>query len=107
MGSNYQLTCKNISIDGDKLSATCQKRDGSSWNETSIALKGIENIDGNLEVTKPDQASSYQLSSNDISIDGDKLSANCRRRDGSWNKSSIVLNGIENIDGTLEYTGNP
>ncbi|MBD2212825.1 hypothetical protein H6G27_23550 [Nostoc linckia FACHB-104] len=106
MGSSYQHTCENISIDGDVISATCQRRDGS-WNETSLSLRGIENIDGILEVTDPYSPSSFQLSAMNISIDGDLLSATCQRRDGLWNESSLVLNGIENIDGNLEYTGSP
>ncbi|BAY90358.1 MULTISPECIES: CVNH domain-containing protein [unclassified Tolypothrix] len=106
MGSSYQYTCENISIDGDVISATCQRRDGS-WNETSLSLRGIENIDGILEVTDPYARSSFQLSAMNISIDGDVLSATCRRMDGLWNESSLVLDGIENIDGNLEYTGSP
>ncbi|MDZ7960659.1 MAG: CVNH domain-containing protein [Aulosira sp. DedQUE10] len=106
MSSNYHFTCKNISINGDVISATCQREDGS-WNETSIVLKGIENIDGILEVTNPDKPSSFQFSAMNISIYGDVLSATCRREDSLWNESSIVLNGIENIDGNLEYIALP
>jgi hypothetical protein len=36
------------------LSAVCQSRDGS-WNETSLVLMVIENIDGVLTVTDPKQ----------------------------------------------------
>jgi hypothetical protein len=42
-----------------------------------------------------------------IAIHEDVLSATCRRNDGLWNESSIVLNGIENIDGNLEYIRSP
>lgn len=107
MSSNYQLTCRDISIDGNVLTATCQRRDGS-WNETSLVLKGIENIDGNLEVTDPNQDSSFDQTCENVSIDEDVITARCQTRDGSWNDStSITLNGIENIDGELTYTGSP
>jgi hypothetical protein len=48
--------------------------------------------------------SSYQNSCSNISIAGATLVATCRRIDGSNNQSSIVLQGIENIDGRLEFT---
>ena len=106
MTSNYHLNCTNISIEGNVISAICQRRDGS-WKQTSITLKGIENNDGILEVTDPEQASNFLLNSMNIAIHEDVLSATCRRNDGLWNESSIVLNGIENIDGNLEYIRSP
>lgn len=104
MSSSYQKTCTEISVNGNELSATCEKRNKSP-SQTSITLMGIENIDGELKVTDPDKPSSFHLSCTEISIDGDVLSANCERIDGSLNKTSIVLNGLENIDGELKYTG--
>ena len=104
MSSSYQQSCTEISVNGNILSATCEKRDKSP-NQTSIVLMGIENIDGELKVTAPNKPCSFEQSSTEISIKGDVLSATCKKRDGSPNKSSIVLNGIENIDGELKYTG--
>lgn len=104
MSSSYQLTCQDITIDGSVLSAVCQRRDGS-WNETSLVLMGIENIDGVLTVTDPNLEASFHLSSQNISVYGDVLSAECRTRDGDWVPSEITLNGIENIDGVLTHTG--
>ncbi|WP_375471021.1 LamG-like jellyroll fold domain-containing protein [uncultured Nostoc sp.] len=101
---SYQETCTDISVNGNVLSATCKRADGS-LNKTSIVLKGIENIDGELKVTDPNKASSYQETCTEISIQGNVLSATCKRADGSPNKTSIVLDGIENIDGNLTYTG--
>jgi hypothetical protein len=50
-------------------------------------------------------SSSYQLTScEDINIYGSILEANCRRRDQSMNKTHLLLEGIENIDGTLKVT---
>ncbi|MEH2335255.1 LamG-like jellyroll fold domain-containing protein [Nostoc sp.] len=104
INSNYQETCTDISILGDVLSATCRKRD-DSLNNTSIVLKGIENIDGQLTIIDPNKPSNYQGSCSDISVQGNLLSATCRKGDGSLNKTSIVLDGIENIDGNLIYKG--
>ncbi|MEH1872924.1 LamG-like jellyroll fold domain-containing protein [Nostoc sp.] len=103
-GSTYQQSCTKISVKGNVLSATCKKGDGSS-NKTSIVLMGIENIDGELKVTDPNKPSSYQETCTEISIKGNVLSATCKRADGSPNKTSIVLDGIENADGNLTYTG--
>ncbi|MHC5719630.1 MAG: mannose-binding lectin, partial [Nostoc sp.] len=104
ISSTYQQTCTDISIQGNILSATCKKRDGSLKN-TSIVLKGIENIDGGLKVTDPNKPSNYHETCTEISIQGNVLSATCKRADGSPNKTSLVLDGIENIDGNLTYTG--
>jgi CVNH domain len=49
--------------------------------------------------------SSFQRSCSNISIAGSALVATCRRIDGSNNRASIVLEGIENIDGRLQLTG--
>jgi len=48
----YQQSCRDIRGDGNTLSASCQKKDGS-WNNTSLShyndCRGqIENDDGNL-----------------------------------------------------------
>ncbi len=104
MSSSYQQSCTEISVNGNVLSAICKKHDGS-LNKTSIVLMGIENINGELKVTDPKNPSSFHQSSTEISINGDVLSATCKKHDGLPNKTSIVLNGIENIDGSLKYTG--
>ncbi|MEH2279422.1 MAG: LamG-like jellyroll fold domain-containing protein [Nostoc sp.] len=104
ISSTYQQSCSDISIQGNVLSATCTKSDGS-LNNTSIVLKGIENIDGELKLTDPNKPSSYQETCTEIFIQGNVLSATCKKADGSPNKTSIVLDGIENIDGNLTYTG--
>ena len=104
MSSSYQQNCTEISVNGNVLSAICKKYDGS-LNKTSIVLMGIENIDGELKVTDPKKPSSFHQSCTEISINGDVLSATCKKHDGSPNKTSIVLNGIQNSDGSLKYTG--
>jgi hypothetical protein len=49
-------------------------------------------------------ASTFQNSCDHAFVDGDALVATCRRVDGSFRRSSIVLAGIENIDGALRFT---
>ena len=48
----YEQTCRNIRVDGNRLNATCQKRDGD-WRDTSLNSFGycrgqIENDNGHL-----------------------------------------------------------
>lgn len=49
---SYQQTCQNIRVDGNRLYATCQKRNGG-WHNTSLkdfnyCRGGIENDNGHL-----------------------------------------------------------
>lgn len=104
--SSYQETCNEVSVYGNFLSANCRRRNGTV-EQTSIVLRGIENINGNLKITNPRKVSTYQQTCNRISVYGNVLSANCRRRDGTIKQTSIVLHGIENINGALKYTSNP
>ncbi|MEH2421356.1 MAG: CVNH domain-containing protein [Nostoc sp.] len=48
--------------------------------------------------------SSYQKSCNHISVYGNIRSAYCSQSNGSFKKTSIELQGIENINGTLKVT---
>jgi CVNH domain len=45
--------------------------------------------------------STYQHSCREMAIDGDQLLATCRRQNGRWRETSIVLRGIENDNGRL------
>ena len=101
--SSYQLTCENINIYGPILSASCKTTD-ESLNSTTLYLQGIENIDGTLMVTSSWKLANFDESCTNISIDGDLISAECRTRDGRYKSTSIRINGIENIDGELQYT---
>ncbi len=100
--SSFQDSCNRISIVGDTLSANCRRVNGSS-KKTSIRIRGIANDNGNLVFIGLNNASSFQSSCNRISITGDTLSANCRRRDGGSNKTAIRVPGIENNNGNLTY----
>ena len=104
--SNFQNSCNNISISGNILSATCNSLNGQG-RQTSIVLNGIENINGKLRITDVTQPSNFQDSCTNISIDGNELSAICAKINGQRRQTSIVLNGIENINGILEYTSSP
>lgn len=48
---DYQLTCQNMRVDGDHLSATCEKRNGG-WRDTTLDFdrcsSPIVNDNGNL-----------------------------------------------------------
>lgn len=49
---DYKRTCQNMRMNGDRLNATCQKRDGG-WNDTSLrnvynCNTRVVNDDGNL-----------------------------------------------------------
>src|SRR5205823_10105717 len=95
--STFQQSCNNIQVSGSTLSASCRRVDGS-FNNTSILLRGIANNDGRLQLTGTGQ-SSFQDSCSDISVAGSTLSANCRKVDGSFNRTSILIPGIANNNG--------
>jgi hypothetical protein len=100
--SSYQLTCSNISVKGDTLSADCRKRN-QAIKHTSIRILGIDNIDGDLKDNGTKKPSTYQNSCNKISVAGATLSANCRKINGRYKSTSILIPRIQNIDGTLSY----
>ena len=51
------------------------------------------------------KASTFQLSCSDVNVVGSTLSAKCRRLDGSYNKTFIMIPSLENIDGQLRFSG--
>jgi hypothetical protein len=99
--SSFQNSCSNMTVTANILRANCRKINGS-YDQTSIAIRGVENIDGTLRVTGAG-ASSYQQTCQYIGIVGSVLSATCRRINGSWQLSSLALPGIANINGILTY----
>jgi CVNH domain-containing protein len=81
--------------------ARLSRRNAKSFMYTLCAgLCGLAMSPANAEGT-----SSFQRSCDHISIAGNALVATCRRVDGSMNRTSLVLLGIENIDGELRLTG--
>ena len=102
--SSYQNSCRDISVVGATLTASCRRRNGT-YNPTSILIRGIENIDGYLSYSGDLTArSSYQNSCDKIRVSGTSLSASCRKRSGIFNPTSILIRGIDNIDGNLRYS---
>lgn len=100
--STFQHSCKNISITGDTLSARC-RRANRTFDNTSILIRGIENNNGKLIFTNLNNRSSFQSSCKRISVSGDRLSAGCRRANGSFRDTSINIPGIKNNNGNLTY----
>jgi len=98
--STFQNSCVHIFASGDILSADCRGQNGV-FTRTSIEIPGIANIDGVLQFTG--DRSSFQNSCRNIRVDGDVLSALCRRGDGAYSPSSIEIPDIVNIDGVLQY----
>jgi hypothetical protein len=58
-------------------------------------------------LASPTSPSSYQQSCRRILVDGATLSADCRKRNGDYKLSSILIRGIFNDNGVLKYTSNP
>lgn len=100
--SSYPLSCRNISIRSDLLSASCRTVAGN-YRNSSIRIQGIENSDGRLVFTRLGVASSYQRTCRNIGISGATLTASCRRINGSYLGTSILIPGIKNINGDLTY----
>lgn len=110
--ASFQDSCRNIRVSGNTLSARC-RNERSSYISTSIQIRGITNVNGNLEYLRDGRGrSTYQDSCIDIGIDGANLNARCQREDGSYNYSTIFLRDIFNDNGRLSYSrgnggGNP
>jgi hypothetical protein len=98
--AGFSKSCKSIRIKGGHLLAECRRIDGS-WNEDAkIKIDNhIGNNNGNLEW---DGSSFSQSCQNIIIKDGHILKAECRRIDGSWNRTEINLDErIGNNNGEL------
>lgn len=100
--TGYQSSCNRVSVIGATLQAVCRRLDGS-YRPSSIVLQGIENVDGQLQVTQPGQPATFQSSCRRVHVTGATLSARCRRLDGSYQTTSVVIQGLANIDGMLRY----
>lgn len=100
--SSYQNSCTNISIAGATLVATCRRINGT-YNRSSIVLRGIDNIDGNLQFSGLGHLATFQESCTNIRVAGATLTATCRRINGSYANSAILIPGLSNINGVLQY----
>lgn len=111
---DYVQTCRNISMNGDQLQAECQKRDGD-WRRTSLndvdrCTGYIANDNGRL-ICPQGQGSGYGYGNGDrdrdygyrgripagtysqtcrnVSVQGDRLVAECQKRNGDWRQTSL------------------
>ena len=99
--STFQRSCNNIVMSGATPRAHCRRRDGS-WVTSSLAIGGIENIDGNLQYTGK-TPSNFQETCSEIGVSEDLMTALCRRRDQSINETQLHIENIDNIDGQLTH----
>lgn len=108
-GSSFQYTCSEIrfaySGADPTIMAVCLKADGSP-NATSLKLQGIDNKDGKLtRNTGADVTFQKSCGNIQIIVDGSSvvLSAYCRANNGMPNATTLQLNNISNMNGTLTY----
>ena len=111
---DYVQTCRNISMNGDQLLAECQKRNGD-WRRTSLdnvdrCSGNIANDNGRLVCPQGSgygygygygdrdrdygrrgsvPAGTYTQTCRNIRVDGDKLVAECQKRNGDWRRTSL------------------
>jgi hypothetical protein len=118
---SYRQTCQNISINGDRLNARCQKVDGG-WNNTSIDFRNCQgaeiiNDNGNLRCGGRPGGNAgmwrgglppgdYKRTCRDMYIQGNKLYATCQAVNGTWHGTSLTnftqcQRPIVNEDGNL------
>lgn len=118
----YQQTCQNIRMNGDRLEARCQKRDGG-WRDTSMDYRTcggtVINDDGNLRCGGGGwqggrmgggwygglPQGDYQQTCQNVRTNGDRLEARCQKKDGGWRDTSLdyrrCRGTIANDDGNL------
>lgn len=102
--STFQGSCVNITVAGYTLTAQCQRENGRS-RSSSIVIRGIQNDNGRLEYSRNSRReSSFQDSCRNVRIQGNRLTARCQRTNGSFVRSTIVIRGIQNNNGRLEYS---
>jgi hypothetical protein len=102
---SYESTCTNVRYDGDTLTASCRRPNGT-WKNTW--LPNADNCDGNI-VNDNGQlecagyhgrdwyrynndggpSGSYESTCTNIRMDGYTLKATCQRLDGSWRWSEL------------------
>ncbi|MFN6953244.1 MAG: CVNH domain-containing protein [Acetobacteraceae bacterium] len=120
---SWDETCRRAEVRGNTLSAECRDRDGR-WNRSSIrytdcAGNRVANRDGRLVCEAgggpggpPGGGAAQRVpgdwdeSCRNAEVRGNVLSAQCRERDGGWNRSSIRFtdcprNMVANNNGRL------
>jgi hypothetical protein len=104
--STYQTSCVHIGVIGKTLYADC-RRNAGGFKRAALPIAAIENRNGSLRFTSMYRASTFQDSCKDIAVAGNVLYATCRRDDGGFNETSIIIPGIANVDGDLRYRDEP
>ena len=96
----FSQTCRNASISGSTLSASCEKANGG-YQDTKIDLNpNIGNVDGSLSWADKNFIQTWR----NTSVSGSTLIGECKKRDQSWTNASINLDThIANINGSLQY----
>jgi hypothetical protein len=110
---SYKSSCKYYYVEGNKLYAKCEKKNGG-WHNTSINYKNcnqdIWNDNGNLTCGNRNSGGklpkgSYKNSCKNIHVDGNVLKANCLNRNGKYSHTSIKYkkcnHGVYNDRGQL------
>jgi CVNH domain len=108
---DYVQTCRNIYIEGNRLTAECQKRNGG-WRRTSLdnvdlCTDQIVNNNGRLVCPQGGDggygydhrlragwqgdipSGTYTETCRNISVDGGRLIADCQKRNGDWRHTSL------------------
>ncbi|MEM7008204.1 MAG: CVNH domain-containing protein [Thermodesulfobacteriota bacterium] len=112
---SYESSCKDIRVSDGKLKASCERADGS-WNNTKLNYKkckgDISNNNGELSCRGAGgkiPKGSYRDSCKNAYVEGSYLYANCKKKNGGWNKSSINYRNcnkeIKNDNGNLVCGG--
>ena len=106
-GRAFQYNCKDISIAGATLAANCLRVWDGRLISTSIMLGGLANDDGQLRFASGNRMSpgTFQNSCQDISVNGNRLTAHCRRNDGSYQQTTLVITPDIHVNflGELEW----
>lgn len=83
---SYQQTCTNIVLNGETLTASCTRFDGSKNNTelpfATSCVGNVSNVDGNLVCTGA--TGSFARTCKNASIANNQLTATCQKSDGSW-----------------------
>lgn len=111
-GGSYQKSCKDYYVEGKRLYAKCEKKNGG-WNKSSVNYKNcnkdIWNDNGVLTCGNKNGAKlpkgSYKQSCKNYYIEGNLLEAECKNKNGKWVHTSIKYKncnkGVWNDKGKL------
>lgn len=108
---SYQQTCKDITVTGTTLNATCSWQGSygapSSLNYASGCVGDIANVRGVLACTGAN--GSFSLTCRNAHVEGRTLHAECRNKSGQYVKASLPNftgfdHNISNCDGKLQNT---